>query len=224
MHRKGSPLTSGRIVLWRTFPLLFISPILSSFLNSHDLLIYLVVLYIFLFLIMFQYRKLCHEWSTWTSKVPVIKEDDIIAWYLERLTKQYEGENPVATESDVDTLARLARYTFRAKVEAFSRRTFKALNRCESDDSLVAKVATGLPLALWLLEKENAGAQLPELFTNTWFMKLNLALKNQQLLVQGLKEHNVFILFRYARYDVSLNSLTRLYLELARTLGSFSRY
>lgn len=63
MHQQDSPLTSGRTVVWRNIPILLLSPLISSFVNGHDLEIYIPILYTFLLSLIYQYRKLCHEWS-----------------------------------------------------------------------------------------------------------------------------------------------------------------
>ncbi|KAH0294534.1 glycosyltransferase family 4 protein, partial [Aureobasidium sp. EXF-3399] len=63
----------------------------------------------------------------------------------------------------------------------------------------------GHPYALWLLEKEAGGAALPEIYTTTWFVQLELAFANQRQLTRGLKEHSQFITFRYSKYDLGQN-------------------
>jgi hypothetical protein len=202
MHRKGAPLTSGRTVLWRTIPFLFISPIVSTFVPNHDLTIYLAVLYAFLLLLLFQYRNLCHEWATWTAKVPVIKTDEVTAWY----------KTTAATSLDEltgDALVKAATNSFQEAVDAFSRN--QKINGRKVDNPLVSKAAAGLPFALWLLEKETPSQDKKvkrsakgesELFTKIWLSKVEQALKSTQQLAQGLKEHSVFVLFRYGKYDV----------------------
>jgi hypothetical protein len=205
MHRKGCPLTSGRIVLWRTFPFLFISPIVSTLVLGHDLLIYLVVLYVFLIILLVQYRNLCHEWSTWTTKVPVISMEEITAWYEATLPELNDEKRPVLTG---DALNKAAQVAFQLAVEAQGR-GIRILSSKKSDSALVTKASKGLPFALWLLEKENPSPAKktdtrPELFTKTWLTQVEQGLKNVQQLAQGLKEHSIFILFRQGRYDVRM--------------------
>lgn len=199
MHRSGSPLTSGRTVLWRTLPFLFISPILSLLVPHHDLPIYLSVLYAFLLLLLIQYRNLCHEWNNWTNRVPIIKSDEVIAWYQ---TIVAEGECESA-ELKGDALSKAATTAFQDAVEAYNGK---------EHDPLVSRAAKGLPFALWLLEKEspnpdkNAKKKAKrdvERWSKIWLSKVEQALKSTQQLAQGLKEHSVFVLYRYGQYDVS---------------------
>jgi hypothetical protein len=210
MHQKNCPLTSGRFVLWRTIPFLIISPVLSTFVNGHDVLIYLIVLYTFLLLLLFQFRNLCHEWSTWISKIPNFNEEDICAWYNKNLPY---GSDREKSGKGADGVNKSAVIAFRAGVEAYRLGLFKSRKRGVSDD-LVAQVAKALPLILWLLEKENqtkgtsqAGAKRVEMFTRSWFAQLEQALEKQQGLTRGLKEHSIFVLFRHGKYDVRTPSL-----------------
>jgi hypothetical protein len=214
MHQKGCPLTSGRFVLWRTIPFLAISPILSTFINSHDILIYLTVLYTFLLLLLYQFRNLCHEWSTWISKIPTFKEEDICAWYDKTLPYGSDGEKAGKGADGVNKSALIA---FREDVEAYRLGLFKSRKRSVSDD-LVAKVAKALPLISWLLEKEkqtngssHADAKPIKSFTRSWFAQLEQALERQQGLTRGLKEHSIFVLFRHGEYDVRTQVLKIFY-------------
>jgi hypothetical protein len=150
MHRKGSPLTSGRTVLWRTLPFLFVSPILSTFIHGHDLPIYLSVLYTFLLILLFQYRNICHEWITWTSNVPVLKTDDVNTWYKNSIVK---GAVAGDEEPSGDALSKAATTAFQEAVHSFIRKQKLGINK--SEDAIVVKAAKGLPFALWLLEKES---------------------------------------------------------------------
>jgi len=175
--------------------------------RGHDLPIYLSVLYSFLLILLFQYRNLCHEWTTWTSKVPALKADDVNVWYKSKVAKDVEeGDEDLSG----DALSKVATAAFQEAVYSFLRKQTMGLNR--SEDALVAKAAEGLPFALWLLEKESPSPEKKtkkkfgndsDLFTKIWLSKVEQSLKNTQQLAQGLKEHSIFVLFRYGKYDVS---------------------
>lgn len=200
IYRLGCPLTSGRTAMWRCIPILFISPILTSFVNGHDLLIYLLIIYTFVVALLVSFRNLLHEWTTWLSKVPSVKEKDLIAWH-NSLKKQDS-----TSEGDSQEIAARARLALRTAVHEFRNRSlFRQTFNSEPDmDPFVKKMGIGHPYALWLLEKEAGGAELPEMYTTTWFVQLELAFANQRQLTRGLKEHSQFITFRYSKYDVSV--------------------
>ncbi|KAF3761887.1 family 4 glycosyltransferase [Cryphonectria parasitica EP155] len=223
MHQRGSPLTSGRTVLWRTIPTFFLSPLISTFSPGHDLQIYLPVAYGFLFLILIQYRSLCHEWSTWMDRIPRVTEKDILGWYNTKL--EAEAGQPLAdTASDRDNKAtsrmvkteeennvtpevkrKMGLLAFRRQVEAYSHGVLGFGATSHHVDPVVARVAKGMPYLDWLLKKDDPARPRADTLTPAWFGQVNQALKTQEQMAQGLKEHNIFILFRYARFDIGVS-------------------
>lgn len=202
MHRLGCPLTSGRTAIWRCIPILFISPVLTTFVNGHDLLIYVLIIYTFIVVLLITFRNLLQEWTTWLAKVPSVKEKDLMTWY----NAKFEEDNGSAPEGDPQEIAANARLSLRKAVHNYRNRGFfRKLFKNEKDTNpFVRKMGIGHPYALWLLEKEAGGAELPETYTTTWFVQLELAFANQRQLTRGLKEHSSFITFRYSKYDVSI--------------------
>ncbi|KAK3349640.1 hypothetical protein B0T25DRAFT_582541 [Lasiosphaeria hispida] len=208
MHQRGSPLPSGRTVLWRTIPVLFISPIMSSYLGGHDLAIYLSVGYGFLPLALFQYRRLCHQWMNWTDNIPKFAEKDIMEWYSSRIKKESPADDSSETSVaivDTDLTPELALRAFRESVASHQRVMLHVKGAILNSDPLVQRTAKGLPYIEWLLQRESQGEDPSEPFSVSWFARLNQALKRQQQMTQGLKEHSIFMLFRYARFDIGQN-------------------
>lgn len=202
MHREGSPLTSGRIAMWKCIPILFISPIVTTFVNGHDLLIYMLVIYTFLGVLLYTFRNLCHEWTTWQAKVPTIKEKELIAWFKAKVADEDDEDDQ---DADDNLLAVEARDLLKAEVYHYHNRSLYVKIFYRVADDFVKKMAIGHPYAMWLLEKEAGGQELPEMYTATWFVQLELALGNQRQLVRGLREHSPFITFRYSKYDIGQN-------------------
>ncbi|KAK3938628.1 putative glycosyl transferase [Diplogelasinospora grovesii] len=210
MHQYGSPLTSGRTVLWRTLPLLLLSPLISAFINGHDVMIYLAVASCFLCLLLFRYRRLCHEWMTWLDKVPKLGEGDIIAWYStkRKVEQAEEGSQAFLVGSEDDSpeaIKSAALQAFRDCIGSYRESPFLTRKTTLAVDPLVERVGEGLPYTEWLLRKQSQGNEVTELFSIPWFAQVAQALKNQRQMAQGLKEHNAFILFRHARFDIGQN-------------------
>ncbi|KAF5000934.1 hypothetical protein FGRMN_1391 [Fusarium graminum] len=204
MHLHGAPLTSGRIVILQTLPILLISPLISAFVNGHDLQIYLPVIYAFLVIILIRYRRLCHEWSGWMENIPKFTNKDILEWYTMRLDTEKPKQD--SDEASVDVAdGEAARLTFSAAVIANIRRTHESKLPYSRSDSLVRRVSAGMPYIDWLLKKTSSGKALPPTFTTAWFTQLAESINQQQQLRRGLKEHNSFILFRLARHDIGQN-------------------
>ncbi|KAB5559938.1 glycosyl transferase [Coniochaeta sp. 2T2.1] len=221
MHQRGSPLTSGRTVLWRTIPMLLISPLLSSLVNGHDLKIYLPVIYGFLVVILVQYRNLCHEWSAWLSKVPTLQQSDIEEWYSAKLQDPSTGSTTSPDEDAIvgEPLRMLAVKAFQQSVQAQPQRRPPA----SGSDPFVRNIARSLPYAQWLLQKgHQENDAVPEVFSSTWFAELQLAMKAQQQLSRGLKEQSAFMLFRFARYDLGQNVALFMLCLLDRWVDTFT--
>lgn len=204
MHQPGSPLRSGRLILWRTIPFLFLSPLLSSLVNGHDLKIYLPVSFAFCVLVLIQYRRNCMEWSSWMSKIPDLQEKDIIDWYVSRYSKAEH-----ISDSDSSVLegpapdSSLAQSEFRKVVESHMMRSrFHFGDR--RADPVAARVAKAMPYINWLLAKDFVNGSPPPAFGSEWLNCLVEAKAKQKQLCRGLKEHNALLLFRTSRYDVSV--------------------
>lgn len=199
MHQNESPITSGRSILWRTMPILFISPILSAFVNGHDIEIYIPVTYSFLAILLLRYRRLCHEWSGWMKNIPKVSDKDVLEWYVKSRAQDYDDEDKPEHQ------AKKAQEALRRAIAAYAAR------RNDSDfpgllkDEFVKIIANGIPYVNWLFKKTNPNNALPDTFTTSWFTQLGEAKKQQEQLSRGLKEHNALMLFRMARYDIGQN-------------------
>lgn len=201
MHQRGSPLRSGRLVLWRTIPFLFLSPLISSFVNGHDLKIYLPISYAFLFLILIQYRSLCMEWSGWMSNIPELTEKDITDWYSSRYSKENSASDSDSLVSGNDGSS--AEVEFRRAVELHQRSRFGLGEK--RVDPVAARIAKAMPYINWLMIKEFPNDDMPPSFGAEWFNSLGEAKAKQKQLCRGLKEHNAVLLFRASRYDIGQN-------------------
>ncbi|KAM0270259.1 hypothetical protein ACHAQH_009489 [Verticillium albo-atrum] len=205
MHQNASPLSSGRNAFLQSMPILFISPILSTFVNGHDLEIYLPVMYGFLFFTLYRYRRICFEWSTWMTHVPIFSAPEIEKWYASK-TQPGESDDEKGGPKKASS-AEEAQQAFAGAVAAYTRRGKESKDKEAdiSNDPLVVRVAKGLPYVDWLFKKAGQGGDIPPLFTTAWFTKLGDAIHQQRQLSRGLKDHNVMILFRMARYDLGQN-------------------
>ncbi|ODA83515.1 hypothetical protein RJ55_02029 [Drechmeria coniospora] len=201
MHQHGSPMTSGRTVLWRTIPVLLLSPIISTFVNSHDLEIYLPITYSTILLLLYQYRRLCHEWAGWMKMIPEVSEKEINMWYTS--SRELEENDGDAEKTDGDS--KVAQAALRMAVSSYSQRSRDAVSSGLLKDEFVSRIADGMPYIDWLFKKTNPDGNMPEVFSSAWFTQLGEAKKQQQQLSRGLKEHNIMLLFRNARYDMGQN-------------------
>lgn len=204
MHQHDCPLTSGRHVVLQTFPMLFIAPIVSSFVNGYDLEIYIPVMYAFLLVTLIRYRLLCHEWSNWMENIPTLSEKDIIDWYSAKLDADSEGS--IKSGDSVDSKqSKVAQETFNEAVTCYTRHTKSNDSFGAMSDPIVARVAKGMPYIDWLLKKLSVDGSSMDRFSTAWFTQLTDAIHQQRQLRRGLTEHSTFTLFRLARYDIGQN-------------------
>ncbi|KAH6896747.1 hypothetical protein B0T10DRAFT_506131 [Thelonectria olida] len=195
MHQNNSPLMSGRTILLQNIPILLLSPIITAFYNGYDLEIYLPIMYFYLLVTLLRYRTLCRQWSNWMENIPDFKQKDIVEWYTARL-------DPDASEEDIKDQEGMAVETFTAVLESFQRRTKDAHASGAYSDPFVSRIAKGMPYIDWLFKKTNPTGSPPQLFSTAYFTQLQESRNAQNGLVRGLKDHNVFTLFRLARYDI----------------------
>lgn len=214
MHRLDCPLPSGRIAMWKCLPVVLLSPVITTFVNGWDTLIYLLIIYTFVILLLVTFRNLCREWTTWLSKIPNVKEKDVLAWYEKK-----HAENGAPELLDI---AAQARSELSRAVDSFSSSPLHVpfiSGQQKEEDPFVRKMAIAHPYAMWLLKKEAGDSALPETYTTTWFVQLELAVANQRQLTRALKEHSPFITYRYSRYDVSTMNCDDKILSSADALG-----
>ncbi|KAH7009665.1 hypothetical protein EDB80DRAFT_776044 [Ilyonectria destructans] len=196
MHQHESPILSGRTMFIQDMSILLLSPTISSFINGRDIEIYLLVMYTYLFVSLYRYRRLCHEWSNWMDNIPKFSHKDVLQWYAAR-------QDLDTNEADLKDQEAVALQTFTAFLGSYQRRTKDSRSSGVLSDPFVARIAKGLPFIDWLFRKTNPNRDdHPDMFSTAWFTQLNES-KNAQLgLIRGLKDHNVFTLFRLARYDI----------------------
>lgn len=207
MHRDGAPFKSGRTALAQCLLITLISPFLTSFVNGHDVLIYLLILYLFLAALLISYSRLCNEWSSWPERIPIVKEAEILQWYRDSqhsdTMQDIEDASVLGAAIDEKDAPPNELQLATAKLEAMLK-SKNPLKRFASDE-FFKKIAIGHPYVLWLLNKEANGQPLPPPYSSTWLVQTKLALTNQQQLGRGLKEHSPFLLFRLAKYDLAQN-------------------
>lgn len=195
MHRNNSPFTSGRTVLLSCMLITLISPILSTFVNGHDVLIYLIVLYVFLGVQIYFWQKLARKWVTWMTNIHLTSEKEIMSWYRSQHSTDETENLPKhlqRSEASMQLMDAIKGHDLKQKV-------------VHSDDSFISKLARGHKYTVFMLRQDDPMSELPEPYGPTWITRMKLALENQRALSHGLKEHSSFLLFRFAKYDIAQN-------------------
>ncbi|KAF3911696.1 hypothetical protein AA313_de0203910 [Arthrobotrys entomopaga] len=206
-HRDGAPLPSGRKVLAKSMIILAISPIVTTFVNGHDVAIYLPICYVFLFTLLWNYRKLCITWATWLDNIVMIDDNKILDWWAEEYASGNKMAVPKDDEGARSALLEKARSMLLKRVRSADLHKHGILTRWLPlrETPFVKKLVHGYRESVWLLKKDAYGADIPEPYTPTWHVQLKVSLNTQRLFVRGLKEHSPFQLWRYSKYDIGQN-------------------
>ncbi|KAH7239890.1 uncharacterized protein BKA55DRAFT_706140 [Fusarium redolens] len=202
MHQHESPIRSGRNILLKVMPILLISPIVSTFVNGYDMVIYLPVMYTFLFVTLYRFRRLCHEWISWMDRIPKFTHNDIVKWYQAQEVPEFRDDEEKGEKKDE---AAMAQEAFTIALVSHQRRTREARVSGVLADPLVSRVAEGMPYIDWLLKKTMPTGNRPDTFSTAWFTLIAESTNQQRQLSRGLKDHNPFIIFRLARFDIGQN-------------------
>ncbi|TVY84657.1 hypothetical protein LSUE1_G001270 [Lachnellula suecica] len=197
----GSAFQSGRPIIIMVVPFLFISPIVTIWVEDQDIYIYLSVIYIFLFLLVLGVRRTGSRWTTWYLDIEQLTDQKLREWYIE--TREDGNEKALADMTDPAVL-KLARTALIHDVTS-TRRLFSR----KSQDPLVLALAKSYDATIFLLEwySSYSGTPLPVPYSSTWNMQMKVALQTLKQLQTGIRLHNAFIHWRQAGDEVGCSIL-----------------
>ncbi|KAF2205298.1 hypothetical protein GQ43DRAFT_35562 [Delitschia confertaspora ATCC 74209] len=78
----GSAFLNGRKVIITLVPTLIISPVITLFIEGHDVIVYLAVLYLFVILLLLGVRHVGSQWVTWYHNIKTLNDKDVKDWYV----------------------------------------------------------------------------------------------------------------------------------------------
>ncbi|OXV07818.1 hypothetical protein Egran_04421 [Elaphomyces granulatus] len=198
----GTGFLSGRKIIIACIPVLFISPIITTFVG-HDSVVYLVVLYFFVGLLVLGLRSVGSQWVTWYQKIRKTSDTEIRQWYI----STYAGNNEKALENMSDPAAlKLSRDALMAAVLSEKR---KRIFSKATTDKLVFELARDWDATNFLLNWYSRYADIPRAipFSSTWNIQTKVALDTLQNAQKGIRLHNSFILWRQAGAEVGCGFL-----------------
>lgn len=88
----GSGFLNGRRVIIYLIPTLAISPIITSWVQGYDVIIYLSVLYLFVTLLLLGTRRVGSQWVTWYHNIRTLNDKDVKDWYVQSHRKSLVGQ------------------------------------------------------------------------------------------------------------------------------------
>jgi len=196
----GSAFQSGRSIIIMCIPVLFLSPIITTWIPDKDIYVYTSVIYIFLLLLVLGVRHTGSKWTTWYLSIKKVSDQELRAWYVE--TREDGREESLAALTDPGIL-KLARTAVMLEVEK-ARSSFR-----KSRDPFIQTLAQSYEATQFLLEWYSgySGTPLPIPFSSTWNMQTKVALQTLKQLQTGIRLHNAFIHWRQAGDEVGCSLL-----------------
>jgi hypothetical protein len=79
---------------------------MTIFATTHDVIVYLTVLYIFVTSMLVGVRHISSRWATWHQKLTLVEDSELRQWYLNRVASECQAELQEKTDPAVLKLAR----------------------------------------------------------------------------------------------------------------------
>ncbi|CAI7678761.1 unnamed protein product [Penicillium pancosmium] len=198
----GSTFLSGRKAIIMCIPILFVSPIITTF-TGHDSAIYLAVIYIFIGVLLLCLRSTTSKWVTWYQSMRRTDDTEIRKWYIS--VHGNNDEKVFGTLSDPAAL-KLAREALLEDVMAEKNR---GLFSRTTTDKLVKEIARDWESTNFLLDWycRYADVSRPIPFSSGWNIQTKVALDVLRISQKGLKLHNAFVHWRQSSKEIGCGVL-----------------
>ena len=198
----GSAFLSGRKVILLSIPILFISPIITTF-TGHDSIVYLVVIYVFIGVLLFGLRSIASKWVTWYRNIRRTDDTEIRKWYIS--TRGNNDEKVFGNLSDPAVL-KLSREALLKDVMAEKNRGFFSK---QTSDKLVLELSKDWDATNFLLDWYCRYADVPRPipFSSSWNIQTKVALDTLRGAQKGLALHNAFIHWRQSSKEIGCGIL-----------------
>lgn len=183
----------------KCIPILFISPVVTTFIQ-HDILVYLSVLTVFLAVLLWGARSTMSDWATWYLKVPSVTDAEVLEWYTRTHKSSRKSSRLYESLEGTISSSKPRKALHAAVLKAQGRPAWTRV----FNDPLVRRLANGYESSLFLMSwyckfKRN---QMPLLYSPTWNLTLKAAVEFMTNMQKGLKLHNAFLHWRHTGKDI----------------------
>ncbi|KAL1872609.1 hypothetical protein Plec18167_006727 [Paecilomyces lecythidis] len=198
----GSPFLSGRKIIIALIPLLFISPIVSTF-TGHDSVVYLVVLYVFVGALLLGLRSIGSRWVSWYQDIRRTDDSEIRKWYI---TTHCRNDEKIFEAISDPAALKLSREALHRDVLAECGRSFFSK---PTADRLVFELAKDWNATNFLLDWYCRYSDVPRPvpFSSSWNIQTKVALDTLRNAQKGIRLHNAFIHWRQASKEIGCGVL-----------------
>ncbi|CAG7971978.1 unnamed protein product [Penicillium olsonii] len=198
----GSSFLSGRKPIIYCIPILFVSPILTTF-TGHDSIVYLAIIYVFIGVLLLCLRDVTSKWVTWYQNIRRTDDTEIRKWYIS--AHGNDDEKVFAGLSDPAAL-KLAREALSKEVMA---ETNRGMFSKPSKDKLVVELSRDWESTNFLLDWYCRYADVPRpiAFSSGWNIQTKVALDTLRNSQKGLRLHNAFVHWRQSSKEIGCGVL-----------------
>ncbi|KAJ5110966.1 hypothetical protein N7532_001501 [Penicillium argentinense] len=198
----GSSFLSGRKAIITCIPILFLSPIITTF-AGNDSAIYLAVIYIFIGVLLLCLRSTTSKWVTWYQSLRRTDDTEIRKWYIS--AHGNNDEKVFASLSDPAAL-KLARESLLEDVLTEKSRSVFSKS---TTDKLVKELARDWESTNFLLDWycRYADVSRPIPFSSGWNIQTKVALDVLRNSQKGLRLHNAFVHWRQSSKEIGCGVL-----------------
>lgn len=193
----GTPFLSGRKAIFMCIPVLFLSPIITTF-AGNDSAVYLAVIYLFIGTLLLRLRSTTSKWVTWYQSVRRTDDTEIRKWYIS--AHGNNDEKVFANMSDPAAL-KLAREALLKDV--MTEKSGWSIVKSKSDQ-LVKELARDWESTNFLLDWYCRYADVPRPipFSSGWNIQTKVALDTLRSAQKGLRLHNAFVHWRQSSMEI----------------------
>ncbi|KAL2829743.1 hypothetical protein BDW59DRAFT_158914 [Aspergillus cavernicola] len=199
----GSSFLSGRKVIFACIPILFISPVVTTF-TGHDSAIYIAVIYVFIGALIMGLRSVASKWVTWFQTLRRTDDSEIRKWYIET---HGQGDEKVFGNLSDPAVLKLSREALLKDVSTEINRWF--FTKPATSSTLVLELAQNWEATNFLLNWYCRYADVPRPipFSSSWNTQTKVALVSLRSAQQGIKLHNSFIHWRQSSREIGCGVL-----------------
>ncbi|KKK15353.1 hypothetical protein P175DRAFT_0446020 [Aspergillus ochraceoroseus IBT 24754] len=194
----GSSFLSGRKVIFACIPILFVSPIVTTF-TGHDSAIYISVIYVFIGSLLFGLRDVASKWVTWYQNLRRTDDAEIRKWYIEAYG---DGDEKVFGNLSDPAVLKLSREALLRDILNENNRWF--FSKPTTSSLLVLELARDWDATNFLFDWYCRYADVPRPipFSSSWNIQTKVALESLRSAQKGLRLHSAFIHWRQSSREI----------------------
>ncbi|KAF2089036.1 glycosyltransferase family 4 protein [Saccharata proteae CBS 121410] len=199
----GSSFLNGRYVIILLVPILFISPIITTWVTGQDTKIYLGILYVFICALIIGTRWVGTRWVSWCNNITKVDDQKVKEWFVrERANGNQDAFKSLRGPA---ALALACRELFD---QVMTERTRRFWTR-SSADGLVKSLAASWDSTIFLLDWycRTSDVRRPLPYSSTWNLSVQVANDSLLQAQKGIRLHNSFVHWRTAGYEIGCGIL-----------------